>query len=343
MAAEQDPPVDGSAHEEFGGTEIGTAAAPAGAPEPSVWGRIALIADRTLVLFIGLAIGAVVGASFFGTRGGPAIATVAPVASTTPGASATPGGASPATAVAPDAAPRFDAGFTKAVAEGRPLHIGVFGDSFGIGLGEGLYLQFREDKAYVVHQFSKQATGFTRYKKLDLLQDIKAKVDAQPVDIAVISFGANDTFDIYADGVAAKYMSSEWQQIVGKRVDSVIQALRDHGAMVYWVGLPKMRDADFDAKVAQMNAFYSTRMRALGVPFIDTVPLSVDATGQYTAYVTDPKSGKSELIRANDGIHMATGHAYSLLTRGLQGRIRDYVALAKVEADRQAALRGSAH
>ena len=44
---------------------------------------------------------------------------------------------------------------------------------------------------------SERSTGFTRYRSLNLLDDIRAKLDRQPVDIAIISFGANDTQGIF--------------------------------------------------------------------------------------------------------------------------------------------------
>lgn len=293
----------------------------------------AMVMDRTAVLFVGIAVGVTIGFSFRDGATSPApAAIVPPTASPTPGADGQPQ-PRPA-AVARPASDLISPAVSRTAAAGRQMQIGVFGDSFGNGLAQGLYLQFRGDKDYRIHTFSKQATGFTRYAKLNLLEDIRAKIDAQPVDIAVISFGANDTFDIYADGVAAKYMTPEWQKIVGDRVDAIIALFKARGTAVYWVGLPKMREPEFEAKVAQMNAFYKARMQALGVPFVDTVPLSVDAGGQYTAHLTDPKTGKSELARANDGIHMATGHAYSLLTTGLSDRVRKTVDLARKEAGR---------
>lgn len=341
MDVMRNPPGIGAAEDQnFDVTE--RSAIRAAAPERGLSG-IALIADRTLVLFVGLAVGAVIGGSFFGFRSGPApapqpVTTVQLPAQETPGAPRPP----QAGVVAPEPAATPSPNLTRAVAEGRQLHVGVFGDSFGMGLWQGLYLQLKDDKSFIVHDFGKQATGFTRYAKLDLLKDITGKVDQQPVDIAVISFGANDAFDIYADGVAAKYMTPEWQAIVGRRVDAIIQLLRDRGAQIYWVGLPRMRDPEFDAKITQMNSFYRARMAALGVPFIDTVPFSVDAQGQYSPQLFDPATGKTEMARASDGIHMRTGQAYGILTRGLSGRIRDTVTAAKAEAEREATRRGAA-
>lgn len=306
--------------------------APAWARAPRRRSPFALVMDRTAVLFVGIAVGVTIGFAF-GDHG----ATPAPAAILPPAAAPSPAlGGQPQPAAPQIAMDRVSPAVARSAAAGRPVKIGVFGDSFGVGLTQGLYLQFRDDKGYQVEGFAKQATGFTRYAKVNLLNDIRGKIDAEPVDVAVISFGANDTFDIYADGVAAKYMTPEWQKIVGDRAEAVVRLLKGRGIAVYWVGLPKMREPDFEAKVSQMNAFYATRMRALGVPFIDTVPLSVDGGGQYTAHLTDPRTGKSELARANDGIHMATGHAYSLLTSGLTTHIRKSVDIARAEAGRPA-------
>jgi len=294
--------------------------------------RILAVLDRTLVLFVGIAVGAVIGLAFVGGGGGTqAVANApAPVIAADRASEAIP--------AASECAVPFNRQLTRSLAEGEPVQIGVFGDSFGDGLWAGLYHQFRGDDDYVVHQFAHQSTGFTRYRSLNVFDDISAKLDEQPVDIAVVSFGANDTDGLWADGTSATYMSTEWQEIVGERVDAVVQLLRDRGAIVYWVGLPKMRRPEFDVQIGQMNAFYTERMRELGVPYIDTASLSVGEDGGYTAYLPNPVTGERTLARANDGIHM-TGMGYRFLVRGLAERIRGYVDLARAEAEREAERR----
>jgi hypothetical protein len=286
--------------------------------------KLAFLLDRTAVLFIGIAVGAVIGIAFLGGEGtanGPVPEIVVEQAS--------------AESVGPsECAVQFNRDLTRSLAAGEPVHIGVFGDSFGDGLWAALYRGFRGEDDFVVHQFAHQSTGFTRYQSLDLFEDISARLEEQPVDIAVLSFGANDTQGIYTGGSAAAYMSPEWQDIVGRRVDAIVQLLRDHGAIVYWVGLPRMRRPEFDTQIRQMNAFYAAHMRQLGVPFIDTAPLSVDENGQYAAYLPHPESGERTLVRANDGIHM-TGIGYGFLTRGLEQRIRGYIDSARAEAARE--------
>jgi len=286
--------------------------------------KVLLVLDRTMVLFVGLGAGAVVAMSFFpaATPGGQAQASI-------PAAPAT---AMPLPGRAADPLPPR---LVQAVQEGRPIRIGVFGDSFGDGVWAGLYNILRRDKGFEVDQLSERGTGFTRYRSLNLLDDIHAKLDRQPVDIAIVSFGANDTQGIFDQGHGHAYMSAGWQRIVTDRVSAVVALLRARGAMVYWVGLPKMRDERFDADIHQMNQFYAGRMAALGVPYYDTLPLSVDAQGHYEPYLpADPQTGERRMARTNDGIHMTIpGYVHAM--RGLADRIRGSVTQARQQAARQ--------
>jgi uncharacterized protein len=288
--------------------------------------RMILLLDRTMVLFVGVAVGAVIALSFFGgsETGGTALASIPavppPPVATTPASRRT---------VDP-AAPRL----ANAIAQGRVIQIGVFGDSFGDGLWAGLYHRLRRDPAFEVRQLSERSTGFTRYRSLNLLDDIRAKLDRQPVDIAVISFGANDTQGIFSDGHGHTYMSEGWQRIVAERVAAVVALLRSRGAMVYWVGLPRMRDTAFDADIQAMNRFYAARMAALDVPYVETLPLTVDAGGHYAPYLPlDPgRTGQRQIARTNDGVHM-TIPGYVYVVRGLTDRIQASVAAARTAHD----------
>jgi hypothetical protein len=283
--------------------------------------------DRTAVLFIGILVGAVVGISFFTggeSGGGEAAKTELPAPTAVAGTPANP--ATPAAPSNPNAVDGLAPRLAAAVREGRKIQIGVFGDSFGDGVWSGLYNILRGDN-YEVHQYSERSTGFTRYRSLNLLDDTRAKLDRQQLDIAVISFGANDTQGIYLDGHGNTFMSEGWQRIVTERVTAIVNLLRERGIQVYWVGLPKMREAEFDTNIRAMNAFYVSRMQALGVPYIETASLTTGADGQFSGYLTDPRSHERFNARTNDGIHM-TIPGYILVMRQLTDRIRRSVAAA---------------
>lgn len=294
---------------------------------------IRLLADRTVVLFLGVGVGTAMGYAFAGDiRKGIGIEAAAPVAvaaAPKPQPAAAP---APEPAVLECAIP-FQPRLLEAVATGGKVRIGVFGDSFGDGVWAALYHQLPARDQFQVIKLSQQSTGFTRYASLNLESHVSEQLAAQPVDIAVISFGANDTQGVMHQGKFAALLSPAWKEEIGARIDRYIALLRKQGAIVYWVGLPVMKKPSFDADISGMNAFFAERMKRIDVPFIDTRPMSVDANGNYAAYLPEPGAQTPKLIRANDGIHMSMG-GYQRLTAGLAGRIKHYVAEARERAAR---------
>ena len=305
-----------------------------------------LFLDRTFVLFLGIAAGAAIGYAF-GTGNESKQAVVlapaaAPIQSAAPAVAPPPPTAPAAVDAKPEAlatqakseaAPVADDQPKPALIEGakngRTIRVGVFGDSFGDGVWSALYRLLPTSAGFQVTKFSQASTGFTRYRSLNLEQHDDGQIAGTPVDVAVISFGANDAQGVCDAGHCGALMSSYWQQVISGRVTSYIAMLRKHGAAIYWVGLPVMRDAGFDSDARAMNAFYKALMDRLGVPFINVRPLTTDASGAYEAYYQDA-DGSQKLLRANDGIHMSM-NGYIHISRGLAARIRSSVSEAKVQ------------
>ena len=287
-----------------------------------------LILDRTAVLLLGTVVGAAIGWAFQASPGASAGAASVPVP-TVSGLAQTPS-AGEAAMMRQYAGPFGQ--LEKTIAAGGRVRIGVFGDSFGDGVWWGMAHQLPSKAGFDVVKFSQPATGFTRYKSLNLETHATEQLGTAPLDIAIISFGANDAQGIITpEGKYAKFMGPLWQQEVGGRIDRFVALMRSHHAMVYWVGLPRMGKESLDSDVTAINNFYAERVTKLGVPFIDTRPIASDAHGQFAAYLDDPKSGKRTLIRAPDGIHMSmTGYLW--ITHGLADRIRNYTDAARAVA-----------
>jgi len=206
-----------------------------------------------------------------------------------------------------------------------PVRVAVFGDSYGDGVWSGLQRQLKPADGYEVIKYSQPASGFTRYRTLNLEAHAAEQLGADKIDVAVISFGANDVQGIITDeGKHAPLMGDLWKAQIGKRIERYVALLRQHNALVYWVGLPRMREAQTDSDMGAINDFYGSEMARLDVPFIDTRSLASDGSGQYAAYLPDAKDGTPKLLRAGDGIHMSMP-GYLLITRGLAARISDYV------------------
>ncbi|MEY4849026.1 MAG: hypothetical protein RLZZ331_30 [Pseudomonadota bacterium] len=289
------------------------------APNPAL-----LLIDRTAVLFCGVAAGVAIGLAFAPQMSawmaeGPPVTVAAAAPAQAVGADGLP----QAVAAAADVPP----GLSRAVAEKRAFRIGVFGDSFGDGLWAALYNQLPRREAFQVLRHSEQATGFTRYAQNNLEDRLAGILAEGPVDVAVISFGANDTQGIYVNGKVAPLLSARWKAEIAARITRYVKALQAQGASVVWVGLPVMRDPKYDAQVQGLNAFYAGLMAELNVPFIDTRSAAADEQGRYASHLPG-KDGVPWLVRAGDGIHMSM-KGYRLLTNSLATRLRAWGQAAR--------------
>jgi hypothetical protein len=191
----------------------------------------------------------------------------------------------------------------KARAARGALRIGVFGDSMADGLWAALYRDLNGKQGVTVTQFSAVSTGLSRYDYVDIQDKTARQLSETPVDAAVVMFGTNDAQGISLDGVIHDFGTPGWKAAYAKRIDDLVGLLRANDVAVYWVGLPKMKRAGFDAKMTVINAVVRERMTALGVPLIETTGVTANAAGDYEAYLPGA-NGRPQLMRANDGIHM---------------------------------------
>jgi hypothetical protein len=227
--------------------------------------------------------------------------------------------------------PRIEAQQPLTTPAGRPLTIGVFGDSMGDGLWSALYRDLHKENAVDVLRLARNSTGLTRYDYVDVQAQTQSQLADHHVDVAVVMFGANDGQGIIQDGKVYAFGTPGWRQAYSARIDALVNLLRSQGAAVYWVGLPRMEKPDVDRRAALLNSIYQERAAALGVPFIDTVPVTVDAQGRYDAYLSDPSDAHRRLMRAPDGIHM-TMAGYLRLAGPVVARLRQDIASAEPAA-----------
>ncbi len=185
-----------------------------------------------------------------------------------------------------------------------PLRIGVFGDSMADGLYAGLYRDLQDQPNLSVIKFSQVSTGLSRYDYVNVQARTRAQLEDQPVDVAIMLFGTNDAQGIDAGGVVHMFGTDGWKAAYGQRIDDLVALLRSRDVAVYWVGLPRMKRDSFDGRMMLINGVVEARMRALGVPYIETTALTSNDEGGYEAYLPN-SSGRRVLMRANDGIHMS--------------------------------------
>lgn len=209
-----------------------------------------------------------------------------------------------------------------ALREGRPIRIGVFGDSFGDGLWAAARTEFDRNPDFDVIRFSKPATGFTTYHISDRLEDARIRLETEPVDVALVSFGANDAQGIMIEDRVAPYLSPGWKQVIGGRTNAFVELLQDKGIAVAWVGLPGMRSPAFDRKMHRLKEFFQELMCHHQVEFLDTAPMTEGPGHHYSKDLINQTTGKSFIARADDGIHMSLD-GYRFIARPLFAKIKE--------------------
>jgi hypothetical protein len=220
---------------------------------------------------------------------------------------------------------------TVKVTPGQPVVIGVFGDSMGDGLWAGLYRQLHDNKGYQVIRYSQASTGLARYDYLDIQKQTEKQLQDKRLDVAIVLFGANDEQGIISDGHVLPFATDGWKQVYGQRIDNLTGLLREHGAAVYWVGLPRMKRPDYDRRAGVLNSVYAERATALGMPFVDLVPATINDQGEYEAYLVPAGDDRPRLMRAKDGIHM-TMAGYLRIAQPVNDRLRADVDAALAAA-----------
>ena len=214
------------------------------------------------------------------------------------------------------------------IGAGQKVVIGVFGDSMADGLWAGLYRELHDDKSYEIIRFSQSSTGLTNYQYVDVQQKTTVQLADKHIDIAVVLIGANDQQGILSGGAVYPFETDGWRTVYVQRMQALVALLRQHGAAVYWVGLPRMQRAEYDRRAGLLNEIYEEQSRALGISFIPTVQVTEDPDGSYDAYLKTSPNGRPQLMRAKDGIHM-TMAGYLRLAGPVTSVIRAEVAAAR--------------
>lgn len=194
--------------------------------------------------------------------------------------------------------------------------------------GRGSITPFTKNRSIKVSRKSKAATGFVRLDYYDWNAKLAEILLSTKIDIAVVMVGANDRQPIDDKRGRHKPGSKTWREIYAGRVDVYMKQLINHGARVYWIGMPITRYRKSTAHMKMLNEVFLERARANNIKFIETWSKFVDSKGRYSAYGKDIK-GRKRKLRANDGVHF-TARGYRKLAESAMGGIRRDLAQFKL-------------
>jgi hypothetical protein len=143
-------------------------------------------------------------------------------------------------------------------------------------------------------------------------------------DVAVVILGGNDPQPILSENRKRHpFRTDKWRAVYGQRVSEYMQSLLRNNLQTFWVGLPAMRDPDYDSDIQYLNEVYKSTAAQNHVTYISTWELTVDDNGRYAAYGED-LTGRKTRLRVKDGKHFTLA-GYTLLAEKVLKTIQSQV------------------
>ncbi|EEO24325.2 hypothetical protein HRAG_01382 [Helicobacter bilis ATCC 43879] len=189
----------------------------------------------------------------------------------------------------------------------------LIGDSLMQGIGMVLPRMLQQH-GFRTKNLAKQSTGLTYPSFFNWERaTMQAFQQYKDIGVLVVCLGANDPWNM----PKMRFGTESWEEVYKNRIQAIINIAKSHGTQVVWYAVPMTKNETLNKKLAYLNTLYYQVVSANGGIF-----LTADAilhNGKFSAYIKD-SSGRSRLVRAQDGIHF-TPYGSRLLAKTLIDRI----------------------
>ena len=147
----------------------------------------------------------------------------------------------------------------------------VLGDSLAAGLWSGVSRMIDGDMRISLNGRYKEDSGLSRPEYYDWNDALPKILASNQIDIAVVMIGSNDAQAIRdgADALCLRHAGMAGRPI-SEQVDKLMASLKAAGAAVYWVEMPPMQAAKYDASMKVIAAIHDERAKAAGIRFVET-------------------------------------------------------------------------
>ncbi len=192
-----------------------------------------------------------------------------------------------------------------------PRKVMIVGDSFAVGLGLTMEKSLKPRGDIALSSRGKVSSGLNSPHFYDWEKALADFLAAEKPDALVVMLGGND----------AKNGSGtpEWSQDFQAKARRFLSIAAKERIMVYWVGLPPMREKAYSQRAWTANEAMRAACAAGGpwCRFIDSWDLFADASGKFCA--KKPVSGKAVALRGKDGVHFSMAGCKLLTDRIASG------------------------
>jgi uncharacterized protein len=190
---------------------------------------------------------------------------------------------------------------TQVQPEEASLNILVVGDALAGGLGAGMTRMAETQPRIAILNRFKENSGLVRSEVYDWPEAVAKIVAAKPVEAIVVLVGLNDRQEIRDGNVRYVFRSPEWVARYEATIDRLLDAASSNKAKIFWVGMPPMADAVFDADMKFLSDLQRQRVVAKGGEYLELRSVFAAPDGSYIDRGPDD-TGADRKLRARDGI-----------------------------------------
>jgi peptidoglycan DL-endopeptidase LytF len=225
-----------------------------------------------------------------------------------------------ASLILPPGLPVAGAAKVAPAAHGGVKSVLLVGDSLSIGLGQQMEKALANQPGITFAHLGKVSSGLANPAFFNWDVQLAAQLAAHHPDIVLIMVGANDNKPLPSgDGRSLPYGTKDWDQAYGVRLARLHAEVKadNPAAKVYFISVPVMADAAFDAQMVHMNTVLAAKAKALpDCAYIETRDVLADAAGGFASQAKAP-DGELVRLRAADGVHVSSAGSRLLAVRCL--------------------------
>jgi len=193
----------------------------------------------------------------------------------------------------------------------KPYRILLVGDSFMAvagGFGDILEQKLVGFGDTVVLRKGKVSSGLSRPDYYDWNKEAASAINTFKPNVTIIMMGTNDAqsfaTNINGKKTVAAFGSEQWDAEYAGRAASFARLFTDAGSIVYWIGLPSMRNATYGQKITRLTKLQESAVNANNRAKFVPAQTMLSGNNAYEPFVPDAQ-GIMRATRNPDGIHLS--------------------------------------
>lgn len=177
----------------------------------------------------------------------------------------------------------------------------VIGDALAGGLGAGLSRMAEPEPRFEIVNRFQETSGIARPEVYDWAKSLPKIMEGKDFKAVVVLLGANDRQAIREGDFRLVFNTPEWTAAYETKIDELLDVLNGAGVKVFWVSIPPMGDAKYDADMQILAALQKQEVQSKGQIYVDLRGAFLGPDGNYTDKGPDD-TGEVRKLRSRDGV-----------------------------------------